>query len=104
MDSEQKWRVALGLVLRQMRQDAEISQEGFAHHAHVTRLTVHSIERGAASIGFDRLVRFCEVLKVRPSTVLLQTEELVGSPARLKKAVDQLETERKRGRPRVVKK
>lgn len=104
MDSEQTWRVALGLVVRQLRLDTDVSQERLAHHIQVTRNTVQGFERGATNVGFDTLIRLCEVLKVRPSTVLLQTEELVGSPARLKKAVDQVEVERKRGRPPVVKK
>lgn len=99
MDSQQAWRVALGVVVRQLRLESGVSQERLAHHIHVTRNTVQGIERGATNVGFDTLIRLCEVLGIKPSQLLSRTEELVDSPARLTRATDQLETERRRGRP-----
>lgn len=97
--------MALGLVVRRVRQEAGITQEQLAHHVQIATAYVPRIEQGRTSLGFDTLVRLCDALAIEPSSLLSSTEALIRAPERLKDEAERFAGERnRRGRPPVVKK
>lgn len=102
MDSEQVWVVALGLVVRQLRKDAGLTQEQFAQRLQLTRNQIQKLEYGETSLRFRNLLRVCAVLRLTPPSLLSKALDLVESPDGLQAARASQESERHSGRPRTA--
>lgn len=92
--------MALGLVVRDLRKGAGLSQEDLAHAAGVTRNHIQRIEHATTFIAFDALVRMAAGLDRNPRELLKDAEKLVHQPELMTAALRRLDDERKRGRPR----
>lgn len=64
----------LGQELKRARVDAGLTQEALADGAGVHRTYVSLLERNRKSPTVAMLFRLCEVLSVRPSTLLSRVE------------------------------
>lgn len=67
--------VAFGRVLRQIRQDAGLTQEQLALEADVQRNYVSLIERGINQPTIAVLFKLANALKCSPSSLILLVEE-----------------------------
>ncbi len=65
---------ALGRVIRRMRAERGISQEGLAAISGIDRTFMGEIERGEANPSFDVLLRIASGLSVRLSELIRQYE------------------------------
>jgi transcriptional regulator with XRE-family HTH domain len=68
-----------GTVLRGLRQQHGYSQDSFAHAAGYHRNYIGQLERGEKSPSLKALFDFAESLGLRPSHLLAQVEDLVGT-------------------------
>jgi transcriptional regulator with XRE-family HTH domain len=71
----------LGTVLREVREQAGVTQQALAAKAGMDRAYISEIERGKASPSVDRLFRICQALGVRASTVVARVERRQKRPA-----------------------
>ena len=69
--------VAFGKVLRTLRLLAGLSQEQLALDAGVQRNYVSLLERGLNSASIKIIFKLADVLKVKPSEMLVQAELLL---------------------------
>ena len=65
-----EYREAFGLRLRELRDQAAISQESLAHQIDMSRRYLSGIERGAANPTLDQIVRIADGLGVQPAELL----------------------------------
>ncbi len=61
---------AIGLRIRQLREERGFSQDSFAAHAGIDRSYVSGIERGVRDFGITYLFTIAKALKVRPHDLL----------------------------------
>jgi transcriptional regulator with XRE-family HTH domain len=102
MDIVERWKVGLGIVVRRGRQEKALSQESFAHEVGLTRNAIQNLERGSTNPSFESLVKVAIALGTRPSDLLQEVAVLMANPVLFAKAIEQIEEERKRGRPSRV--
>src|SRR5271168_2152084 len=69
---------AFGLVLRDLRQRAGLSQEALADAAEVDRTYISLLERGLRQPTLETLFALSEALSVSPSTMRSRTTSLTG--------------------------
>jgi len=69
---------AFGLVLRDMRQRAGLSQEALADAANIDRTYVSLLERGLRQPTLETLFSLSRALNVSPSTMISRTASLAG--------------------------
>ena len=69
---------AFGLVLRDLRQRAGLSQEALADAAEVDRTYVSLLERGLRQPTLETLFSLSRALNVSPSTMVSKTASLAG--------------------------
>jgi transcriptional regulator with XRE-family HTH domain len=67
-----KW--AFGKVLRELRQNKEMSQEQLAEAADLDRSFISLVERGIQSPNIAILFRIASVLRVKASELIARTE------------------------------
>ena len=65
---------AFGATLREIRLDKKMSQEVLAFEAELSRTYISLLELGEKSPSLRSLYKLCEVLDVRPSSVLQDVE------------------------------
>jgi len=65
-----------GLVLRQVRLEAELSQESFASRVGLHRTYVGGLERGERNPTLVTISRICQELQIRPSELFEAVQEL----------------------------
>lgn len=63
---------ALGLAIRTLRKEMDLSQESLAHLAEIDRSHMGKIERGERNLTFVNLVKIARVLRCQPSDLLRQ--------------------------------
>ena len=68
-----------GAVLRSIRLERGLTQEELAVLSGFHRTYISLVERGLKSPSVRAVVRFSDALRVRPSTLFLRFEELLGS-------------------------
>jgi len=68
---------AFGIVLREVRQDRELSQERLALEADLDRTFVSLLERGQRQPSLVTLFSLTKVLRCRPSDLISKVEKLV---------------------------
>lgn len=61
--------------LKELRKQANMSQDSLAEQLSVSRQTVSSWERGKSYPDLDMLVRICEILHVTPNRLLYPSEK-----------------------------
>ena len=61
--------------LKELRKQANMSQDSLAEQLSVSRQTVSSWERGKSYPDLDMLVRICEILHVTPNKLLYPSEK-----------------------------
>lgn len=66
--------VSIGSVIRELRTERGLSQEGLAHEAGVDRSYMGGIERGEHNITILNLRRICECLGVSMGALLRQAD------------------------------
>jgi transcriptional regulator with XRE-family HTH domain len=64
-----------GVVVRQQRLDAGLSQEEFAHRCNLHRTYVGSIERGEKNITLETATRIAGALGIKLSVLILRLED-----------------------------
>ncbi len=64
----------LGRVIRQLREAAGYSQEGFADQVGVHRTYMGAVERGEVNISLRNIVRIARALGLRVSELLRRAE------------------------------
>jgi transcriptional regulator with XRE-family HTH domain len=69
---------AFGLVLRECRQKAGISQETLADSADIDRTYVSLLERGLRQPTLETLFSLAQALSVSPATMVSRTALIVG--------------------------
>ncbi|RPI62010.1 MAG: XRE family transcriptional regulator [Planctomycetaceae bacterium] len=62
--------ITFGLLVRQRRQELNMTQEELAHRAKLHRTYIGDIERGTRNVAFKNLVRLCMALHVHPADFL----------------------------------
>lgn len=67
---EERFNKALGVNLRQARQEAGLTQDALAARAQLTRGSIANIERGDQTPGLYRLLVLCSALDCRLDDVL----------------------------------
>lgn len=68
--------LAFGAALRAIREEKQIAQESLALQASVDRSHLSEIERGAASVGLQTVLKLCSVLGIEPSELFSRAEDL----------------------------
>jgi transcriptional regulator with XRE-family HTH domain len=66
---------AFGQVLRQLRRERELSQEGLALEANIQRNYVSLIERGINQPTITTIFKLAAALEIRPSQMIALVEE-----------------------------
>jgi transcriptional regulator with XRE-family HTH domain len=74
---------ALALVIRRMRTDLGITQEGLAFRAEVTVATLSRIERGVTNPAWTTVVKIAQALGVTPQELVATAEAARVSPTEL---------------------
>ena len=69
---------AFGAVLRDLREQAGISQEMLAHRARLTRNFIGMLERAERTPTIDTLFELAKVLGVAPHAFVQLVEERIG--------------------------
>lgn len=69
MDTEAK-ELRVRARLKKLRIEAELSQGALAEKAGLERKTINRIENGHFSPNLSSLIRICNALKVKPSSIL----------------------------------
>lgn len=64
---EHAQRVAVGLQVRKLRGQLDLSQEGLAHVAGLDRSYVGGVERGERNVALDNVYPLVRALQVHPS-------------------------------------
>ena len=76
---ETTYQSVIGRVIVKIRKDLAIEQGALAKEVFVTQSTWSRIERGESSLTVEQLARAAEFLRVKPSTILHETEKAVDS-------------------------
>lgn len=71
----EEYRKAFGLRLRELRDEADVSQESLAHQIDMSRRYLSGIERGTANPTLDQIVRIADGLGVQPADLLPERED-----------------------------
>lgn len=71
---------AIGLAIREIRIEREMSQEQLAFECGFDRTYISLVERGIRSPTIRSLVKLATALEVRPSEVLVRMEALLRLP------------------------
>lgn len=69
MDTEAK-ELRVRAKLKKLRIEADLSQGALAEKAGLERKTINRIENGHFSPNLSSLIRICNALKVKPSSIL----------------------------------
>lgn len=64
-----------GAILKQLREDAGLTQEQLAHRAEVHRTYISLLEREKKSPTLEVLFRLARALDIRPSAFLVKVED-----------------------------
>jgi transcriptional regulator with XRE-family HTH domain len=75
----EKSAAVIGQVLRAVREQAGLTQQEVALKARMDRAYLSEVENGKRSLSVDRLLRLCDVLGVRGSTIIDRIEKIVRS-------------------------
>jgi transcriptional regulator with XRE-family HTH domain len=70
-------REKFGAVVRARREDLGFSQEQLAELASMHRTYVGSIERGERNVSLENIVKLCEALRIKPSSLMGSLDEFV---------------------------
>lgn len=68
---------AFGMALRKQRLSQGRTQEALAHDAELDRTYISLLELGQRSPTLDTVFELCKALKLKPSEILLHTEEII---------------------------
>lgn len=71
---------AFGIVLRGVRAELTVSQEGLAHQAEFHRNHIGLLERGERGPSLKAVFKIAHALGVSPSDLVRQVEDLVVPP------------------------
>ncbi|PZV08062.1 MAG: XRE family transcriptional regulator [Leptolyngbya sp.] len=70
-------REKFGAAVRARREDLGFSQEQLAELAGMHRTYVGSIERGERNVSLENIVKLCEALRIKPSSLMGSLDEFV---------------------------
>jgi transcriptional regulator with XRE-family HTH domain len=70
---------ALGLVIRRLREERELSQMDLADETELHRNYIGGVERGEINASFANILKLASIFGIRPSDLLRMAEEAVGS-------------------------
>ena len=76
---ETTYQAVIGRVVVKFRKKMLVEQASLAKNVGVTQSTWSRIERGESSLTVEQLARAADYLRVKPSTILYDTEEAVKS-------------------------
>ncbi len=76
---ETTYQAIIGRVVVKIRKELAVEQASLAKNVGVTQSTWSRIERGESSLTVEQLARAADFLRVRPSTILHETEKAVDS-------------------------
>lgn len=68
---------SFGQVIRQLRDDQDLSQEQLAFHAGLDRTYIGGIERGERNVALLNIARIADALNVNLSHVFIQRENKI---------------------------
>ncbi|MEQ8383099.1 MAG: helix-turn-helix transcriptional regulator [Coleofasciculus sp. A1-SPW-01] len=71
-------REKFGADVRARREELGFSQEQLAELAGMHRTYVGSIERGERNISLENIVKLCEALQIKPSSLMGSLDEFVN--------------------------
>ena len=66
-----------GAAVRSRREDLGFSQEQLAELAGMHRTYVGSIERGERNVSLENIVKLCDALRIKPSSLMGSLDEFV---------------------------
>ena len=75
MQSKKPINIQIGQNIRQIREDAGLTQEKLADMLNIGDKHVSAIERGAVGLSLPTLMRICEALSVSADRVLFGTRD-----------------------------
>jgi transcriptional regulator with XRE-family HTH domain len=70
-------REKFGAAVRARREDLGFSQEQLAELAGMHRTYVGSIERGERNVSLENIVKLCEALRIKPSSLMGSLDKFV---------------------------
>lgn len=70
-------RKIIGQVIRNFREQNNISQDSFAYSINISRRYYGAIERGEKNISLSMLLRICDGLDVNAATIVAEIESLL---------------------------
>ncbi len=70
-------RQKFGSAVRAKRENLGFSQEQLAELAGMHRTYVGSIERGERNVSLENIVKLCEALRIKPSSLMGSLDEFV---------------------------
>ena len=79
MKQSQRVLTALGVVLREARQESGFTQEALSLQTGIHRNYIGGIERGERSPSVVAVAELADALEVQPSELLRRAEKLLGS-------------------------
>ncbi|MCO1335686.1 helix-turn-helix transcriptional regulator [Microbulbifer sp. OS29] len=66
----------LGIAIRQLRVQLELSQEELADKSELHRTYIGSVERGERNIAIDNVIKLASALDCRVSDIILLAEDM----------------------------
>lgn len=67
----------IGIALRTYREQSGLSQEQLSFKANLHRTYVGSVERGERNISVINIIALCKALKVKPSDLFKNLDDLI---------------------------
>lgn len=101
VELQNRWCIAVGLVLRDTRISAGLKQEELAHRSQLSRASLQQVEHGRTAIRLLTLVKICAELNIEPDVVVAQAGALVKSSDEFALALARINREAVPGRPRL---
>ena len=67
----------IGNRIRELRIEADLSQEKLAFESELDRTYIGSVERGERNISVINIIALCKALKVKPSDLFKNLDDLI---------------------------
>jgi transcriptional regulator with XRE-family HTH domain len=79
---EQSYKLRMGLAIRDLRNQLNLSQENLAEHANLHRTYIGAVERGERNVTLLNLFRIATALRTTPAAILRKSESATPNEKR----------------------
>jgi len=69
---------AFGKVIKQLREEQELSQQELADYAELDRSYISDMERGRYNPTLQTIYKLSEILKIKPNKLIEKVDKIMG--------------------------